>query len=271
MTEAPTPLERQPLGPNVPEPMRAAIARALSKDKNERFSSVREFYDAFSGGAAPASTASPSVSGGTSMIGAAGGSAAVSQAPMSRAKTEMGAPMMAGPVSGPGPSSGAYTPPPSPAVVPAPPAHTDSGRKGGSGLVIGLGVLAVLFIGGAGLTYALSNKSKPVPVTPVDLGTPSASAVASTAAPEGDPNAAVSAAPALDSAGQKVIHAPPHENTSGGTPHNSSSAKPIPTPIPTPKPPDPPICQRARETRGKVPPKITANLEEQCRRAGGTP
>ncbi|HEY2364980.1 MAG TPA: serine/threonine-protein kinase, partial [Polyangiaceae bacterium] len=42
MTEEPTPLERQPLGPNVPESMRSAIARALAKDKNARFASVRE-------------------------------------------------------------------------------------------------------------------------------------------------------------------------------------------------------------------------------------
>jgi serine/threonine-protein kinase len=274
MTEAPTPLERQPLGPNVPAAMRFAIARALEKDKNARFGSVREFFEAFSGGAAPASMAAPGAGAGTAAFGPGPNSAAgaMSQAPVSRVRTEMGAPMMAGPVSGPVPSSGAYTPPPAPAMVPAPPQA--EAKKGGSGLVIGLGVLAVVFIGGSGLAYWLSNRSNPVPVAPIDLGTASASAIASAVTPAGDPNAAVSAAPALDPAGQKnTAHVPPHETTSGGSPHTTPT-KPVPTPVPTPtpvKPADPPICQRARDSRGKVPPKILASLEDQCRKAGGTP
>src|SRR5262245_21982481 len=51
MTEPPTPLERQPLGANIPDKMRTAIARSLAKNKDERFASVREFYEAFSSGA----------------------------------------------------------------------------------------------------------------------------------------------------------------------------------------------------------------------------
>src|SRR4051812_27666684 len=58
MTEAPTPLERQPLGPNVPEPMKAAITRALSKSKEERFASAKEFFEAFS---VSGSTSLPSI------------------------------------------------------------------------------------------------------------------------------------------------------------------------------------------------------------------
>ena len=53
MTEAPTPIKRQPLGANIPQRMRDAVARALAKDKEQRFPDVRAYFDAFSGGVGP--------------------------------------------------------------------------------------------------------------------------------------------------------------------------------------------------------------------------
>src|SRR6185369_10970653 len=72
MTEAPTPLERQPLGPNVPDSMRTAITRALAKNKDERFGSIREFLDAFSTGGATGFSVQPAqpAKAGTAMMGA---------------------------------------------------------------------------------------------------------------------------------------------------------------------------------------------------------
>ena len=163
MTEAPTPLERQPLGPNVPEAMRSAIARALAKNKDERFASVREFFEALSGGtAAPVSLPNGAgAAGGTAMLGAppaaAGGAAP-------RVKTELGAPVMGG--GPPDMAHGAYGTAPSPsgghadpAVVPAGPAHAPAaGKKGGPPmLVIGLGALALLLFVGAGIGLAMKG------------------------------------------------------------------------------------------------------------------
>ena len=98
MTEPPTPLERQPLGPGVPESMRMAITRALAKNKDERFATVREFFEAFAGGMAPVSHAGAggAPAGGTAMIGAPAATTGPNNA-AARAKTEMGAPMMGGP------------------------------------------------------------------------------------------------------------------------------------------------------------------------------
>src|SRR5262249_45695024 len=154
MTEPPTPLERQPLGPNVPEKMRSAIARSLAKDKNERYGSVREFFEVFSGatGVSPPtiSGVSPPQLARTAGMGAhaAGGSAAgAMNGPTSGSpgvKTEMGAPMMGPPVDavpamgGPlmgGPGPGAV----GPVGVPAGPAHGAANKGGPPMLVIGLG------------------------------------------------------------------------------------------------------------------------------------
>ena len=151
--------------------MRDAIKRALEKNKDERFSSVTEFFEAMTGGAAMPATTSV-------MNQAPGHDAHVADAVPAggnRAKTEMGAPvaMDAGPPAGAmtppygppmgGPPMGA-PPPGGPAVVPQGPTHTPA-KKGGNGLIIGLAAVAVLLIGGGGLAYALRGKPKPVPTT----------------------------------------------------------------------------------------------------------
>ncbi|MDI1452167.1 serine/threonine-protein kinase [Polyangium sp. 6x1] len=55
LTAQPSPFEVTQLGAQVPPKMKAAIMRALEKDKNKRQSSVREFYDELSVGAGRAS------------------------------------------------------------------------------------------------------------------------------------------------------------------------------------------------------------------------
>jgi eukaryotic-like serine/threonine-protein kinase len=276
MTEPPTPLERQPLGPNVPEAMRSAITRALAKNKDERFASVREFFDAFSGGVAPVSVpsagAAAGVAGGTAMIGAppaAGGGAAA------RVKTEMGAPMMSGPEAAP-----AYSAPQgsaAPAVVPAGPAHSPPAKKSGPpGLVIGLGALAVLLFVGAGIGIAMSGKKPVTPTTTsIDLGT--ATPVASSMTSVDEPPPAVTTAAPLEA--PPSIPVAPNNNTSGGgkatTPKTVPTPQPpTPPPTPTPTPPkaDPPECKRYRDAKaGNRPAATLKALETQCRNAGGTP
>jgi serine/threonine-protein kinase len=194
MTEAPRPIETQALGQHVPAKMRDAIKRALEKNKDDRFSSVTEYFEAMTGGATlPATTSvmnqapthDPHVA---EAVPGAG----------NRAKTEMGAPVAmdagppagamtpayGGPPMGP-PPGGPMGPPPGgpmggPAVVPQGPQHAPA-KKGGNGLVIGLAALAILLIGGGGLAFALrSGKPKPVPTG--DLADLSGSSTASASA-----------------------------------------------------------------------------------------
>jgi tRNA A-37 threonylcarbamoyl transferase component Bud32 len=313
MTEAPRPIETQALGANVPERMRHAITRALAKNKDERFASVKEFYEALrsDGAAAPHTSVMSSAPGQdhhapTSMNGGAisdpGGTSGVGGGPP-RAKTEMGEPMMGG-----GPPAGAMTPPygagmggppmgsppmGSPpmggapmgaaASVPQGPQHQAAKKSGGSGLIIGLAVLAVVLIGGGITAYALKGKPKPVPEA-LDLGTASATAPVESAAGAGggaDVDAAVATADPLGGTttaaplGKVVTNAATGTgaaHTAAGVPTPTPKGTPVPTPKGAEPPPppkaDPPICKSARLARAKNSP-AAPGLEASCRGAGG--
>jgi serine/threonine-protein kinase len=276
MTEPPTPLDRQPLGPNVPERMRNAIGRALAKNKDERFASVKEFFAAFSGG-----EAIPSVDAALANAPVSGGNQP------SRAKTEMAQPMIGGPapaVATP-PYGGPGGPPPQGAVaIPAGPAHGGpqaGAKKGNMGLVIGLGGLAAVLLIGAGIAVAVGGKKKTVEPPPIDT-----SATAS-ATPEGSVAATDTAAPALTTAEPLTSAAPALDpnagkpsSSSGGTPGggtgkttNPSGGKTTPAPIPTPKPAaETKECATYHSAKSSgQKPAILAALEAKCRASGGTP
>ncbi|MBX3234147.1 MAG: protein kinase [Labilithrix sp.] len=278
MTEAPTPLERQPLGSHVPPRMRDAIARALAKDKDQRFSSVRAFFEALSGGAAPATgTTGPSPvaiapAGGTSAFGAPSG------APDTRMKTEMGAPAM-NPMGGP-PMGGHYGAPPSPAIPQGPPggmvtASSASEKKGPPVLVIALAALAVLLIAGAGIAAAVGGKKKPTTAGGLELPTATATAEVPSSTTDTDVTPT-----ATDTVASAAPLTPPAPGPAAANPKPAAPAPakpPTPTPQPpAPKPtpkPDPPICQKARAARDMkgMSPTTIRNLEQQCRDQGGTP
>ncbi len=283
MTEAPRPIETQALGAHVPERMRHAITRSLAKNKDERFASVKEFFEAFSGTGLPNQTAVMNQANGNAGHAPSGPGPDPYGAPPVRAKTEMGAPVMAG-----GPPPNAMTPPyggpgagasagGAPAVVPAGPMHAPAKKSGGNGLIIGLAALAVLLIGGGVLALVLrGGKPKVVVTDPLNL---SGSASASAAPVE----SATAATATTDDADAAVATATPlggvvAGNTSGGThaagtsggaahPGTGSTTKPVPTPQPKA---DPPICARARDARKRNSP-AAAQLEAACRSAGGTP
>jgi tRNA A-37 threonylcarbamoyl transferase component Bud32 len=285
MTEAPRPIETQALGAHVPERMRHAITRALAKSKDERFSTVKEFYEAFSGTGLPNQTAVMSQAAHAASHAAADPHGAGAPGG-GRAKTEMGAPVMDG-----GPPAGAMTPPyggagmgpgmgtagPSspgsaPAVVPAGPTH-HAAKKGGNGLIIGLAALAVLLIGGGVLALVLrGGKPKVVVTDPLDLNGSASVSDASVAPIESaatgttDVDAAVAAVTPL---GGVVTAVGVKTGTGTGT------AKPVPTPsvkpVPTPAiKADPPICAKARAAKAANRPTAAA-LEASCRAAGGVP
>ena len=282
MTEAPRPIETQALGQHVPAKMRDAIKRALEKNKDDRFSSVTEFFEAMTGSAAMPATTSvmnqpPGHEAHVADAVPAGGN---------RAKTEMGAPvaMDAGPPAGAmtppygppmgGPPMGS-PPPGGPAVVPQGPTHTPA-KKGGNGLVIGLAVLAVLLIGGGGLAFALrGGKPKPVPTGDLADLTGSASASASaapvesaTAATTDDADASVAGtAPLGGAVVTTAVGAKTGTGTATGTKPPASVAKPVPTP--TPKTGDATICAAARTAQARNSP-AAASLIRRCKDSGGT-
>jgi hypothetical protein len=287
MTEAPRPIETQALGAHVPERMRHAITRALAKNKDERYATVKEFYEAFSGTGLPNQTAvmnqAANQASAASHPGADpnGGAAAGG----GRAKTEMGAPVMGG-----GPPAGAMTPPyggagmgpgmgtagPSgpgavPAVVPAGPTH-HSAKKGGNGLIIGLAALAVLLIGGGVLALVLrGGKPKVVVTDPLDLNGSAVVSDASVAPIESAAAGTTDTDAAVAPLGGVVTTAVAVKTATG-----TGGAKPVPVftatavvTTPTIKA-EPPICANARAARAANRP-TAALLEAKCRAAGGTP
>jgi serine/threonine-protein kinase len=291
MTEPPQPLETQPLGPHVPEKMRHAIARALAKNREERFASVKEFFQEFSHGAGS----------GTAVLGAngagAGAVASPAEQPVSsggppRAKTEMAQPAMM-PGMG-GPPAGAMTPPygaPSgagpagPAHVPAGPSHSQANAQkgGGKGLIIGLAALAALLLVGGGIA-ALASRSKKTVTPIVDTATATTVATDTASGSTAAASVATGEVPTAEVTGVAPLGGPTAEVTpkssSGGAAPAKTEPKPTPTPhpaaVPTPTPPkgDPPAaaakCAAARAARARNSP-AAASLEGQCRALGGTP
>jgi serine/threonine-protein kinase len=174
MTQPPTPIESQPSGADVPEPMRQAIARGLAKNPDQRFASVREFYDAFAVGAdayagRPSTVSAPGqMPGGQVRIDSGVGG------PVSAGgKTEIGAAFIP---PGPGgaviPSHPSYGTPaggnvsfPTPSAgMPHPPPHAQA--NGGNRKLL-LAIIAVVGVGSlAAIGFALAPKSR----KPVDLG-----------------------------------------------------------------------------------------------------
>jgi serine/threonine-protein kinase len=170
MTAPPIDIDQHPNGANVPPHMKAAVKKAMEKLPEHRFSSVREFLDAFTAGHA-APIAAPPV-GGTAVLGP--------PAPTSgfvREKTQIGEPMPA--IAGPQPTSpgGGFGPAvpvsgPTPAPGPAGPPPAPGGGGGGKGPIFAIiGVLAVLSIVGIVLGVTKPWAGKKTVELPFDAGT----------------------------------------------------------------------------------------------------
>ncbi len=192
MTAQPFPFETIPLGSQVPPKMKAAVMRALSKDKNHRQSSVREFFEEFTMGGLRSSSL-PRVSmpdtggGGTAMMpassGAGGGGARTQvgepiftgQQPSGRTMVDSAVPAQGGYPSAPGmgyPSAPGTAPgmgyPSSPGMAQGQQVPTGSGQayapqpqasapKSNLGPILG-GVAVIGVIGIVALVFALKGK-----------------------------------------------------------------------------------------------------------------
>ncbi len=267
MTEAPRPIETQPLGPQVPAGIRRAISRALSKRKEDRFPSVKEFFDEFSSdGGIP-------VAPGVRDLQA-------------RAKTELAQPLMTpSPPYGQTMSAPAVYAHEAPAAGVVPPV---SGRKMGAGPVVALGALAVLLLGGSVAAAVFSGKK---PVATAEIA-PSPAAQASVPAeppapapsadePGGGAPSSVESVPPLGAGPTKVaaptsvradlgLKAPaprPPETPRAPAPPATPVEKPA-TPVekPAEKPaerPEPVVCVQARLARARNNP-MAPRLERMC-------
>ena len=187
MTVEPTPIESQEAGLRAPEKMRQAVMRALSKHVEDRFQTVKDFFDAFSvdpaaaealtrAGATTSPTSSSEVAKVTISTGAepvsmrapTQASDSMSAAPAEAPRAQSGGTAILGAASGaraggapPQESGGqrmagvppgggaAYAPGPM-AMAPAATASTGKASGGGgAGKSIALALLALLLVGGA--------------------------------------------------------------------------------------------------------------------------
>jgi serine/threonine-protein kinase len=178
MTAQPLPFEVSAPSRNVPPAMREAILKSLSKDREQRQASAREFFAELSGGARMTVTGDP---------------------PTKHSDTAAmpAAPDFSGPPpvfpSGPGPASPAahahvpaHVPATGPAVAvpPAPPPTRNQG--GGKGLVIALGAVGALLLAAMAVVAAKSMKpAEDVQPLPIPTTTPASSGTGTTFAPLG--------------------------------------------------------------------------------------
>jgi tRNA A-37 threonylcarbamoyl transferase component Bud32 len=194
MTANPIPIESLAEGMRAPEPMRAAIRRALAKAPEDRFQDVKDFSDAFTGAAGAAAGMRP----GPAPVAVPADPTASSGG---RQRTEIGTPLDVGAAFGAGPG-GPVSPPvaatpaagnmafPAPGGIPQPPPR-DTGGGRNKGLILGaaaaiglLSIGAIVFaLKGSGGTPAAplptaSFNSDPVTVLsgssqPIDTSVPS--------------------------------------------------------------------------------------------------
>jgi tRNA A-37 threonylcarbamoyl transferase component Bud32 len=305
MTVMPQPLMATAAGEPLPPAMTSAIMQALAKDPAARFSTTKEFYDAFSSGA-------PAVaSGGTAIVPAGIGTAgAVDQ----KGKTQIGAPLEPsgaygvppyGPVGGsPGTSPG--TSPGGPpgvitggfagghygtpsagnvafpvTAIPPGPAQFQQKSGGRGGLIAFLSILGVL--SAAAVVVALTRHPAKTSVAGGSLPSTEPVAthvdVAPTAAPV-DPNPLDTSVAPLNSSsapsGKKGTTAADAGTTPTAPPSLTPPTGPSLVPsIPTAPANDPRPCKQARTLRAKnlgdYKHRVELErLEEKCAAAGGS-
>ena len=211
MTAQPRPLDTFPVSYRIPPAMKAAIARGLAKDPNQRFSTVTEFFAAFSSSAD------------------------------ARVPTQPGAPiidpmqMTPAPPTGPAPHypTGSqpytYTPQPFPQMSTPPPIAAPPPKKSSAGIVFAIFAILVLVAGAAiaGVLYLRTNaktassggNTTKVAATAPETTTATATATASETATSLEPLA-------LGSASNKQAFVPPPAHTTTTAPTHTNVAPP---------------------------------------------
>jgi serine/threonine-protein kinase len=155
MSVQPIPFEVSAPSKDIPEGMRKAILRALSKHKEDRQPTAREFFAELSdGGRMTVASHHDSNPGGST------GTSAMAQVPDFAAAAP--SPMISSPMIGA----------PGPMIAAVPPAPTGGGRRnsgGGKGLVIGLGAVGGILLIAIAVLAARSMSSKKDDLPPIAL------------------------------------------------------------------------------------------------------
>jgi len=230
MSVQPTPFEVSAPSRDLPIGMRQAILKSLSKDREQRQASAREFFAELSGGGRMTVTGD--------VPGGGGGPRHTDTAAMPQAPDFGGAP----PVFPPGPMPGhsPHVPATAPAVVAAvPPAPAASrGSGGGKGLVVGLGALGVVLLAAMGVVAMRSMKSSNsepdvLTIPTATSATPAATAFGPIETPSSTPTATTPEADAGEppapqgAAGTSAKPATPaHSSGTGATTGKETGAKP---------------------------------------------
>jgi eukaryotic-like serine/threonine-protein kinase len=206
MTAQPTPFETAAPSKSIPSGMRQAILRSLSKEREQRQNSAREFFAEVSDGSRITVEAPPPP--GAAHVKT--GTAAMEQAPDFSAAGVPMSPAHGGTMPGGTPMGGMAMP--APARPPIPPGPTGGRGKqgGGKGLIVGLGALGAFLLVAMAVVAARSLKQ--------DEDEPLASPLGSTS-------------------GNDPVAIEPSETTPTSTSVNVAGAAAVPTSTPAPEPP----------------------------------
>jgi tRNA A-37 threonylcarbamoyl transferase component Bud32 len=229
MTAQPTPFETAVPSLSVPSGMRDAIMKALSKDREQRQASARDFFAELSGGARMTVTGDPPIAAGAKRSDTAAMEAAPDfSAPPAYAVggAAHAATAHALPAAHP-PAYAPHVPATAPAVVaavpPPPPAHRAGKSGGGKGLLLGLGALGAVLLVAMAVIAARSMGKDEGPTT-LDLGTSTATT------PSAGPAATFGPLVPTPTSEPTATTAPTDTSTAGG----AATAKPTATPTAKP-------------------------------------
>ncbi len=203
MTAQPIPSEVSAPAKNIPEGMRLAILKGLSKDRDHRPGTAREFFTELSDGGRMTVEANAA----ETAAAARTGTAAMGAVPAFISAPAHGAPAMGQP----------HPTPMAVAAAPAPPARTQSGSGGGKGLIFGLVGIGAILLGAIVIVVIKANK--PQDDTLPQIPIPTGAAAAATQPPANIPPDPIPSDPT-----------PVPPQASGGTTSASGSAGKGPTP-----------------------------------------
>jgi eukaryotic-like serine/threonine-protein kinase len=164
MTAQPIPFEVSAPAKNIPEKMRQAILRGLSKDRDQRPASAREFFTELSDGGRMTVEANPAETAAAARTGTAA---------MDAVPAFTSAPAHAAPAH----HYGSPHPAPTPmavAAAPIPPAPIRTGGGGGGsgkGLIFGLVGVGVVLLGAIAILLVKGNKPQNTDLPPIAINT----------------------------------------------------------------------------------------------------